>query len=153
MTRMLQELKPSERAYVRRLQLVLLFIVGWLALFGLALNDYAAALSIPEESLGLFRRVMLSRVVIIVVASGAMAFVWKKGLNFAKISGILSIVTLSNLWFTFPLTFQPGLSDPSMAYIAILTGRLIPSLLLLSLYFDGENEPRRRNLMMLLSLR
>lgn len=108
MTRMLQELKPSERAYVRRLQLVLLFIVGWLALFGLAFNDYAAALSIPEESLGLFRRVMLSRVVIIVVASGAMAFVWKKGLNFAKISGILSIVTLSNLWFTFRSPFSPA---------------------------------------------
>lgn len=125
---------------------------AWLTILGLAFDEYTAALRIPEENLDLFSRTMLTRVVLMAIALCTMAYIWQRGGNFARLAGFWSIVTLSNLWFTFPLTFQPGLSEPTLAYLAILGGRICPSLMLLSLYLDADNEPRERSLWMLLSV-
>ena len=142
----------SQRSYTRRSQLALSIVLVWVYVLVFKLDAVTAALLVTPEQIEVIKRLLFARLILNVVAVAALIAVWSSNYDFRKAVGICAVISLSNFWFSFPLTFEAGFTDPSLSYLLILIGRLTPTLLLVSLYLDATSEPRNRSLKSLFAI-
>lgn len=149
----LSQPQHKQRNYTRRVQLNLSVVLVWIYALCFNRDAVTSTLLVSPEQAEVIDRLLFARLIFNAGGVAALIWVWAYNYDFRRAVGICAVISLSNFWFSFPITFEAGLTAPSFGYLIVLAGRLLPALLLVSLYLDADNIPRNRSLKSLFKVR
>ena len=139
-------MKRESRYWLRRGQAVLVLAFIFIYLIFIGDPEFLARAGIMRIETSWSRWIAISRGIFVITC--AIAFIGSWGWDFytKQVLAFIAVSSTANLVTDFPIIYQLGMDEPSIAYILLCVARASLSSLLISLYLDLDKAPRERRL-------